>query len=149
MNTILNKIKSLFITAQSNNVYKPYYRVIEVINENDDYSVKIQIINTSKFFIMKPEEILENDKLVNKFSPMDVRTLTYLGYLGINSPKYKVLAQRIADQGELIFVIKQKGSNDVILKTSKEVIEDINLLKNMSAVDVSSIAYIESQKDNL
>jgi len=148
MKNVINKIKSFFAilkSAKEYNVYRPHYRVLEIINEDDVYSIHIQIINSSRTFFMKPEEILADDSLVIHFSPLDIRTLTYLGYLGVNGPKYKILAQRIAEQGDLVFVIKQKGRNDVILKTSKEIVKNMELLKNMSSNDISSIAYIESQ----
>lgn len=151
MNKLTNIIKSFFAiikTTREHDVFKRHFRVIEIINEGDTYTVHIQLVNSSKTFFMKPEEILADDELVTQFSPLDVRTLTYLGYLGINGPKYKVLAQRIAEQGDLVFVIKQKGNNDVILKTSKEIINDINLLKNMSSMDISSVAYSELQINN-
>jgi hypothetical protein len=149
MRNILNKISSFYKTFKhisEVDTYKRRYRIIEIINEDDIFTVHIQLINSRKTFLMKPEEILADDDFVIYFSPLDVRTLTYLGYLGINSPKYKILAQRIAEQGNLIFVIKQKGSDNVILKTSKEVINDINFLKNMSSNDISSIAYSELQE---
>ncbi len=149
MKNLINKIKSfvaIIKMAREHNIYKRHYRVIEIVNEDDLFTVHIQLINSSKTFLMKPEEILADDEFVAQFSPLDVRTLTYLGYLGINGPKYKVLAQRIAAQGDLVFVIKQKGSNEVILKSSKEIIKDLNLLKNMSSDDISSVAYTELQE---
>lgn len=149
MKNIINKIKEIFKSlyqAKEYNVYKPSYRLLEIINDDDVYSIRVQVINKVQTFIIKPEDILSDDHFVNQFSPIDVRTMTYLGYLGINSPKYKVLAKRVAEQGDLVFVIKQKGKNDVVLKTSEEIIKDLDLLKNLSSNDISSIAYKESQE---
>lgn len=94
-----------------------------------------------KVYYDVPEKILESDGYINKFSPTDVRTLTYLGYLGINSPKYKLLAQRMIETGDVVFVIKQKGQKNMILKTARELFKEKEFINNMSAVDASSVTY--------
>lgn len=46
----------------------------------------------------------------------------YLGYLGINSPKYKILAQRISEDNNIIFAIKKKGDKNIYTKTANEIL---------------------------
>lgn len=70
-----------------------------------------------------------------------VRTLTYLGYLGINQPKYKILAQRLADEGNVVFVVTEKGAKETILKTASEIMRDNKLIQNMNSSDASAVGY--------
>lgn len=129
------------------NGYIPSLRVIEIIKDEENFKVKVQMINSFKVYYDVPEKILESDEYINKFSPTDVRTLTYLGYLGINSPKYKLLAQRMIETGDVVFVIKQKGQKNMILKTAKELFKEKEFINNMSAVDASSVTYASVLKD--
>jgi len=72
--------------------------------------VTIKVINKNISFTIKPDEILAKDSMVDLFSPRDVRTLTYLGYLGINSPKYKILARRLSENNDkTIFALQKRG----------------------------------------
>lgn len=91
----------------------PGYRLAEIIQDEDgSYYVTIQVINKNITFRTKPEEILAENNLVNQFSPTDIRALTYLGYLGINSPKYKILAKNLSSQDSgIIFTVKKKVKN--------------------------------------
>lgn len=74
----------------------------------------IQIIGKATTFVAKPEELLMDDAIVDLFSPRDVRNLTYLGYLGINGPKYKILAQKLSEQADqTLFAILKKGEKNI------------------------------------
>ncbi|MCW5589910.1 MAG: hypothetical protein KIT27_09660 [Legionellales bacterium] len=136
------KLRSLKELAKSESL-TPLYRVvsIEEISEGE-YSATVQIINTNRLLPMKPEAVLADDKLTNCFSPTDVRTLTYLGYLGINSPRYKILAKRLLEkEKKLIFAIKEKGSNKILTKTAEEITADPDLIRNLNQSDAHSIGY--------
>src|SRR5262245_11529752 len=112
--TIRQKIKKfLEFLSQSarNQTYKPIYRLVEINHtKTDEYIVTVQMINKNFVFETRPEEILANDALVDQFSPRDVRALTYLGYLSLNNPKYKILAQRLSEeQDKMLFVLRKNG----------------------------------------
>ena len=96
-----HEIKAL----NKHDTYTPSYRMTEIFqDEEGDYMVQVQIISKSLAFKARPEELLAKDDIVEQFSPRDVRTLTYLGYLGINSPKFTILAKRLSeDNDKLIF----------------------------------------------
>lgn len=123
--------------------YQPIYRVLSIEqNEDEDYFAIIQVINKSYTFKMKPEEILADDRMTNSFAPMDIRTLTYLGYLGINSPKYQILAERLSEQDNgLIFAIKEKGKKKALIKTAEEIATDEAILSKLSQKDAHRIGY--------
>ena len=136
----LTLFRSLFA---SKSAWEPSYRVLSIErNKDDDYDVVVQIIDKSHTFKMKPEEILADDQMTSAFSPLDVRALTYLGYLGINSPKYKILANRLSEQDQqFIYAIKEKGKKQTIVKTSNEIAVDRDFIANVSQDDAHRIGF--------
>lgn len=139
----LTKFRRWFIEVNSKNSYKPAYRIVEIFqDEEEDYFVLVQVINKNSTFKSKPEELLANDLLVDQFSPRDVRSLTYLGYLGINSPKYKILAKRLSENDDkLIFALKKKGERSLIVKTAEEIMQEKDILDCLHAKDANIIGY--------
>lgn len=142
--TIIKKFKQLtkrFNNERMKNVYKPRYKLIEILEEDDQHTVVIKLINKNVTFNTRPEEILANDHLVDQFSPRDVRALTYLGYLGINSPKYTILARKLTQNEKISFLLKKKGEKKVIVKTADEVIRESDILLSMNAEDAKTVGY--------
>ena len=139
----IKRIFTVFKTENTSDVFIPAYRIVEIIQEEDEeYSVKIQMINKSMIFTAKPEEILAKDEVIDQFSPRDVRTLTYLGYLSKNSPKYKILAHRLLENDHrVVFILKGKGNKKIISKTVKELQEEKNIVNNMSSKDAQIVGY--------
>ena len=130
---------------------QPIYRVVSIDeDETGNFIAIIQVINKTHVFKMKPEEILENDKMTDAFSPRDVRALTYLGYLGINAPKYKVLAKRLSDKDStLIFALQERGKKKPVIKTADEISGDGNLLKELGQKDAHMIGYTSASEREL
>ena len=91
---------------------------------------------------MKPEDILSNNALVDGFTPRDIRALTYLGYLSINGPKYKVLGKKIFKDNNLLFELQEKVSNHHIYKNADQINSDRNIINNLSPVDAKTIGYV-------
>ena len=122
--------------------YTPFYKLIEIMQENDCYFVMIKVVNKNITFQARPEEILGNNALVDKFSPRDIRTLTYLGYLGINSPRYKILAQTLStNTDKMIFSLKRRGENEVIKKTADEILNEDGIISHLNSNDAKIIGY--------
>lgn len=123
--------------------FKPAYRVASIEkNEHGDYQVVIQVIGKNTIFAMKPEEILADDKMTDLFSPRDVRTLTYLGYLDINSPKYRILAKRLSENdNRMVFAIQEKGEKIPKIKTANEISQNKEMLKKLDQHDAHMIGY--------
>ncbi|MCE3268673.1 MAG: hypothetical protein K0R49_925 [Burkholderiales bacterium] len=141
----INFIKRAFRLLRKINIseaYRPRYRLLEIFKEEDDkFTALIQLINKNVTFYAKPEDILADDKFVDSLSPRDVRTLTYLGYLEINQPTYKLLAQRFTENNSNIFVVKKRGDNKPLIKTAAEINQEAEILLNMSAHDARAIGY--------
>lgn len=131
--------------------YKPAYRVLNFEkNKQLEYIALIQVRNKNITFHMKPEDILANDSLVNQFSPTDIRALTYIGYLGINSPKYKILANQLSQIDQRFsFILKQKGRKKTLTKTTHEILNDEDFIKNLPPKDAQLIGYATATEDYL
>lgn len=146
--TRVKEIKEkIFLTLKnrSTEVFVPTYRIASIIKNDgeDNYEILAQIIGTASVIKMKPEEILVNDDLTSRFSPLDIRTLTYLGYLDINSPKYKILARRLSEKdNRIIFALRKKGSKNVEIKMANEISQDSNVLKHLDREDAHMVSYI-------
>lgn len=141
---IFIKLKKLVLEIkQEKNKYTfiPIYRVIEILEEEGEYTACIQLIGKNITFYERPEIILADDALVDQFSPRDIRTLTYLGYLCINSPKYKILARRMIEDNKMVFAIKKKGEKEAIFKTAKEILKEQEIVKSMSPNDAKIVGY--------
>lgn len=140
----IQKLKSIFQYLKScheDNAQKTSYKLIEILENNDDYLVVIQLIGKNTVFNAKPEEILADDQLVDRFSPKDIRTLTYLGYLGINGPKYKILAKKLSQNEKSTFLIKKKGHKKVTVKTADQIIHETDIIQHLNAEDAKTVGY--------
>ena len=138
----------VFAKILKENKPEAIYRVVDIeVNELDEYTTVVQMVNKSHIFRMKPEEILSNDKLTDSFSSRDIRTLTYLGYLGINSPKYKILAKRLSEQdNRLVFAIREKGNTKPVIKSATEISNDKDLLDGLDQKDAHMVGYVSASE---
>ena len=142
----IREIKS----SMTQEVYKPRLRVIEISKtELNEFVAIIQIINKSVAFDVYPEEILEDDSFVDMFSPGDVRTLTYLGYMGINSPKYTILAKHLSQENnKIIFSIRKKGDKKIILKSALDLMNEKDIIQSMCPVDSHEVGYLAATENS-
>lgn len=128
--------------------YKPSYKLVEIFkNEDDEYIVHIQIINKKLVFYTKPQEILMDDEFVDQFSPRDIRTLTYLGYLSLNKPEYSITAQRVIESNKILFAIKHNPKDKIIIKTANQIINEQDIISRMSPTDAVKIGYALGSND--
>lgn len=125
-------------------VFKPIYRIANIEkNALGDYEVVVQLIGKTTVFKIRPEEILADDKMTDQFSPRDIRTLTYLGYLGINSPKYRILAKKLSEtDNRMLFALHKKGEKSLHIKTASEISQDKEILKQIDQQDAHMIGFI-------
>lgn len=122
----------------------PEYRISEIFqNNNGQYYVTIQLINKRIAYHALPHEILAEDKLVDKFSPRDIRTLTYLGYLEINKPKYEILARHLSqNHDQTLFTLKHKNQNSVSVTSAKDISRNSEMINNLSQEEAHRVGFI-------
>ncbi len=140
----ISKFFKFLASLHQKHTYTPAYRLAEINHtEMDEYIVTVQVIHKNSVFRAKPEEILANDHLVDKFSPRDIRALTYLGYLMINNPKYKILAQRLSEKHDsVLFALRKRGDDKIIIKTADEIMRETDIINNLKAKDAQTIGYV-------
>ena len=119
------------------------YRIVNIEkDEQDDYIATVQVINKSSIFKIRPEEILSDDQMTQQFSQLDVRTLTYLGYLDMNSPKYRILAKRLSESHDnLMFALRRKGSSKVEMKTAAQISTNKDILTHLDQKDAHMVGF--------
>ena len=144
MKRLIQKTLHWLREVKASHTYYSAYRVVDITqNEDELYTVMVQVLNKRCTFYMKPEEILSNDKLVDLFSPRDVRMLTYLGYLCKNAPQYKILAQRLsATTDQMVFALKHRASQSIVTKTAKQIMQDSSIVHSISSKDATAIGYV-------
>lgn len=145
---VFNNLRNYLKAINAKDSYTPAYRVSEIIqNEEEQYIIKVQIIQTNVYFNAYPEDILAKDDLVDRFSPKDIRTLTYLGYLDINEPKYKILAKRLSEKDDkLFFALKKKGDKNIIIKSANEIVNEENIVSALGPHDAQIVGYTLAQE---
>lgn len=139
------------VSNESNGVYRATYRIVQIEKNLDgEYYIMVQVINKNLTFKAAPEELLADDKMVNSFSPTDIRNLTYLGYLGINSPKYKILAKRLSEDSEqMVFAVQKRGEKDYQLVTANEISKDENILHGLSQEDAHMVGMTTGNEQSI
>jgi hypothetical protein len=143
---MIKKIKTFFkfiYDTHKKESSAPHYHLVNIAEtETGDYIATIQMANKNIVFKTKPEEILANDKLVDQFSSRDIRTLTYLGYLSINSPKYKILARHLANEcDKTLFALRKRGEKKLIVKTADEILKEKEILNSLDGNDSHLVGY--------
>jgi hypothetical protein len=143
MKQLMIKTKGALLQFKSMMSSGPTYRVANIEKDtHDEYIATIQIIGKNITFTAKPEEILADDGMTDQFAPRDVRTLTYLGYLGMNSPKYKILAKRLSEESDkMLFAVKKKGSAEIEVKTAVEISTNPDILKSLNQEDAHMVGH--------
>ena len=128
------------------NIIRPTFKISSILEDKKGlYILVIQIINSNATFNMKPEEILTNDYIVDRFSPRDIRTMTYLGYITKNIPQYQILAQKILENGSNTIVIKKINSDNIITVSAKDLGNNKELISKMSPEDAFLLGYSKAQ----
>lgn len=126
----------------------PAYKVTAIEqDEHSNYVVTIQITRNGLCFTSTPEKILSSDRLTDKFSQRDIRTLTYLGYLEINSPKYKIMAKKLAENDKLLLVLYEKKKNKLETRSASDIAKDEDAIKQFDSSDAHFIGYIQAMED--
>lgn len=124
------------------------YRVVSVEkNESDEYEVTIQIIGKNLTFRRKPEELLAEDGIIEKFSHSDIRMLTYIGYLNVQSPQYKILSKKYSGHlNKMIFALHKKGEKTFHAKTASEIAVDEEILQDLEPKEAYLIGYMAASE---
>lgn len=146
---IIQKIKEHKIASES--IVKIAYRVSDIIqNDKGEYKVVVQLIGKKEVFEMKPEQILANDSLTTLFHQHDIRLLTYLGYCGINTPQYKILAKKMLANEGIELAIYDKKTATFSVKNIEEIpTNDTETINNLISQDAYELGFAHGRKSIL
>ena len=146
---IIQKIKVHNESTKS--IVKIAYRVSDIIqNDKGEYKVVVQLIGKKEVFEMKPEEILANDDLTTLFHQHDIRLLTYLGYCGINTPQYKILAKKMLANEGIELAIYDKKKESFSIKNIEEIpTNDAEIINNLVSQDAYELGFAHGRKSIL
>jgi hypothetical protein len=141
MFNFVKKLCSPKINILSNQA--PLYNIADILkNENEQYTAIIRINGKKECFRMKPEEILADNELTQCFHQFDIRLLTYLGYCGINTPQYKILAKKILTNENIDFALYDKEKNSYSIISSRDIaIGDEELIANLNSKDAYELGF--------
>jgi hypothetical protein len=120
------------------------YRLIEV-KQSPTGQVKLTVQFVGKAIVMEytPQDIVDNDHMLEGFSKKDIRFIAYLACEQSKKPRYKIVMQEFCNTfNRMLFKLKKYDSNEMISKTASQISLDKNLINNLSQEDVCSISYI-------
>ncbi len=145
------KISTLFVNTNwsfkkfSNPQQDPQniYRIVDVNQSpTGQLTILIQIIGKSTVIACTPQEIIENDRMIEGFSKKDIRAITYYAFEHKNKPRYKIVMQEFCEAfNKILFKIKKQNSLEIISKTAGQISLDKTLLNNLSQEDACCISY--------
>jgi len=127
------------------------YRIVDIVeNDKGQFKAIIQLVGKNDFFEMKPEEILSDDKMTESFHQHDIRLLTYLGYCGINTPQYKILAKKLLANENIELAIYDNKSEKFSIKNLDDIAtNDEIMIKNLTQQDAYDLGFAHGRKSIL
>lgn len=143
---IFKSIRYFYGKVNELGIVRPTFKIASILEDKKGlYVIVVQIINSNATFNMKPEEILTNDYMVDRFSPRDIRAMTYLGYITKNLPQYQILAQKILENGSNTIIIKKTNSDNIITVSAKDIANNKEIISKMSPEDAFLLGYSQAQ----
>lgn len=122
------------------------YRLVDVKEKRGgEFLMTIQVIGTSSTFKSTPDEILNNEKIIEHFSSKDIRTICFLSKTA-DGAKSEIIRQKINDHNQIVFELRQYVDNSITQKTAKEISLNPNLIDTLSARDAHRVGYVSAHE---
>jgi hypothetical protein len=149
---IVNYFKWLALNIQELNKVNSAnfsYKIIdkEFCKKSNTEKLVIQVMGKNAFISIAPQELMLDEYLLRGFSPLDVRTITYLALNNSQSlPKrsfYKIISQFFSSKkNQEMLTIQNLNANTFITKSAQEISKDPSLIKKLEPEDAHRIGYI-------
>jgi hypothetical protein len=122
----------------------------EKCKKTGEEKLVIQVARKNVFMTVSPKELVKDENTLRGFSPLDVRTITYLALHPDNKknllpkkPFYKIISQFFSrTRQEEMFTIQEAGSNIRITKSAREISSSSELIDKFDVQDAHRIGYI-------
>lgn len=122
---------------------KDTYRIVEKSLKNGKIVFTVQMVLKNLVFELTPEEIMNDDRLLEGFSRKDVRTITYYACEESKKPKTKIIFQEFCEKvNKMVFGIRKNAQPNTEIKTAAELSADPEQIKEFSNEDAHTIGYI-------
>jgi hypothetical protein len=120
------------------------YRIIKIINPTvGTCKLKIQIIGTDKTLEWEPEYIAKNNQLLEGFSKIDIRTITYYACEERSKPKLTILSHSFSDKlKRILFKVKNRKSNNILEKTASDFLLNNEIVNQLAPQDALRVGYL-------
>ncbi len=119
------------------------FKIVEIKNPTKDkYWVVIKILGLDELIEEKPINLIEDDVVIQGFSPLDVRTLTLLACAEWHFPNQTIVAYDFSEpDNETVFHIKERHKSYVVKKKLSELHADRQTLSEFDPIDAYRIGY--------
>jgi hypothetical protein len=137
-------------TPQNNHIYKIVGK--EFCKKTNEEKLAIQVAGKSVFVHFTPHELVKDEVTLKGFSPLDVRTITYLACnaeqrLKSKKPLYQIVAQFFSrNKGEETFIIQSEKENKRIIKSAQEISSNPHLIDGLNSQDAHRIGYVSGSE---
>lgn len=126
------------------------YRIIDVLPSslNASCKLKIQVIGTDKIVDLTPEHIVKNNHLLEGFSKLDVRTITYHACEEMNKPTLTLLSHSFSDKlKRILFRVKNRKTNQTLEKTASDFLLNKDMTNQLSSQDALCVGYLGASEE--
>ncbi len=119
------------------------YRIVSITeNAYAPCQIKIHIVGTGKEIDYTPQEIVEDDRLLECFSKKDVRTITFHACDDLKKNKFKISESRFSEKiKKILFRLKKYNSDEIIEQSAGELSHNQSIITRMSPQDAHRIGY--------
>lgn len=138
----LRKVKKHIKDARS--VHSHSY--LEEFDHYGETMVYVKVVGTYRPVSMSPNKILADDALTRCFDQTHIRTMAYFAYHNMLAPKYKVLLEKTDDNGEKLFVLREKGVKTPLIRTHEQMMTP-EIRDNLDPKDSFSLGSIDVDRE--
>jgi len=144
----LNWFFKQYHQIQQTNAPQHTFRLVDIRSKRKGkHIVTVQVIGTQNIFSASPDEILNNDRIIEHFSSSDIRKITQYVY-ETKPHKCEILSQTVNHQNEILFKIKSNEDDLLEEKTASEISLNPELIDSLSSRDAHTVGYLTAHEMN-
>ncbi len=119
------------------------YKIVDIKTDKDNNTILIvQLSKRNIVYKFTPKDILADNTLLEGFSKLDIRTITYLA-CNPNKPKTKILTQEFNEKlNSMVFGIQRSGNKKILKKTANEISIDKPLISELTPEEALMVGYM-------
>jgi hypothetical protein len=142
----INQTHELQKVTPQNSIYKIAGK--EKCEKTGEEQFVIQVDGKNAFLKLSPNELMRDEAMLRGFTPLDVRTITYLAChiekpIKENKSLYRIIAQFFSkNRNEEMFTIQTENNIVRIVKSAQEISSDPALINKFDPEDAHRIGYV-------